>query len=122
MAQRLCRRLCTCKLPDDTPRDILIKEGFKVEEVDDPNFKIFKGNPDGCERCATLGYKGRVGIYQVMPLSDEMRRMIMQGCNAIDLADQARKEGINDLRMSGLLKVKNGFTSLDELNTVVNKD
>ncbi|MDD2816638.1 MAG: type IV-A pilus assembly ATPase PilB [Thiotrichaceae bacterium] len=122
MAQRLCRRLCTCKLPDDTPRDLLIQEGFKAEEVDDPNFKIFKGNPDGCERCATLGYKGRVGIYQVMPLSDEMRRMIMQGGNAIDLADQARKEGINDLRMSGLLKVKNGFTSLDELNTVVNKD
>lgn len=122
MAQRLCRRLCSCKLPDDTPKDLLLKEGFKAEDVNDPNFKIFKGNPDGCEKCSFLGYKGRVGIYQVMPLSDEMRRMIMQGCNAIDLADQARKEGINDLRMSGLLKVKNGFTSLDELNTVVNKD
>lgn len=122
MAQRLCRRLCSCKLPDDTPKDLLLKEGFKQEEVDDPNFKIFKGNPDGCEKCSFLGYKGRVGIYQVMPLSDEMRRMIMQGCNAIDLADQARREGINDLRASGLLKVKNGFTSIDELNSVVNKE
>jgi type IV pilus assembly protein PilB len=122
MAQRLCRRLCNCKVPDDTPKEELLKEGFSAEDLSDPNLKIYKANPSGCERCNASGYKGRVGIYQVMPLSEEMRRLIMKGGNAIDLADQARREGINDLRASGLLKVRHGMTSIDELNAVVNKE
>jgi type IV pilus assembly protein PilB len=71
----------------------------------------------GCDRCND-GYKGRVGIYQVMPLSEEMRRLIMENRNAMELADQARREGIRDIRQSALLKVKNGITSLEEINRV----
>jgi type IV pilus assembly protein PilB len=73
--------------------------------------------PVGCDQCNS-GYKGRVGIYQVMPISDEMRRIIMEGGNSIQLADQAQKEGVNDLRQSGLVKVRNGLTSLEEVNRV----
>ncbi|WP_455220075.1 ATPase, T2SS/T4P/T4SS family, partial [Kaarinaea lacus] len=72
---------------------------------------------DGCEQC-NGGYKGRVGVYQVMPISDSMRRIIMEGGNAIQLADQAQKEGINDLRQSGLVKIRAGLTSLEEINRV----
>ncbi|HIA09439.1 MAG TPA: type IV-A pilus assembly ATPase PilB, partial [Chromatiaceae bacterium] len=71
----------------------------------------------GCDHCAG-GYKGRVGIYQVMPITEEMGRIIMRGGNSMDLADQARKDGVNDLRRSGLNKAKQGFTSLEEINRV----
>jgi type IV pilus assembly protein PilB len=114
IAQRLARRLCSnCKIPADIPKEALLEEGFTEEEI--PSLKIYK--PVGCDQC-DKGYKGRVGIYQVMPVSDEMARIIMQEGNAIDLADQAQKEGINDLRQSGLLKVKQGVTSLEEVNRV----
>jgi type IV pilus assembly protein PilB len=114
IAQRLARRLCNnCKKPADIPKEALFEEGFKEEEL--AGLKVYK--PVGCDQC-DKGYKGRVGIYQVMPVSDEMSRIIMQGGNAIDLADQAQKEGINDLRQSGLLKVKQGVTSLEEVNRV----
>ncbi len=122
MAQRLCRRLCTCKieLQPRPPDNILLQEGFKKEDLD--GLKLYTKNPFGCERCNKLGYKGRVGIYQVMPMSAAMKRLIMGGSNAIGLADQAAKEGINDLRKSGLKKIRDGFTSLEEVNRVVNKE
>jgi type IV pilus assembly protein PilB len=75
----------------------------------------------GCEACKGSGYKGRVGIYQVMPISDEINRIIMKNGNAIDIADQAKREGVSDLRQSGLNKVKQGFTSLEEVEAVTNE-
>ena len=114
-AQRLARRLCQhCKREIQIPREALLAEGFTEAEVD-TGFTLFE--PVGCDRCND-GYKGRVGIYQVMPVSEAMRRLIMEGRNAIELADQAAKEGIPDLRRSGLKKVKDGITSLREVNRV----
>jgi len=114
IAQRLARRLCnSCKKPAEIPEEALLAEGFKKEDL--PGLKIYKAV--GCDQCDG-GYKGRVGIYQVMPISDEMSRIIMAEGNAIQLADQARKEGINDLRQSGLIKVKQGITSLEDVNRV----
>lgn len=116
IAQRLARRLCPhCKQPHDVPHETLIDEGFSPDEVAD--IKLYKANPQGCNKCSS-GYKGRLGIYQVMPVSEEMGRLIMAGGNAMDLAEQAEKEGIDDLRTSGIRKVRNGITSLDELNRV----
>jgi len=114
IAQRLARRLCpNCKTVKDIPHQTLIEEGFAPEVV--KTLKIY--GPVGCDQC-NGGYKGRVGIYQVMPISDTMRRIIMEGGNSIQLADQAQKEGINDLRQSGLVKVAAGLTSLEEVNRV----
>jgi type IV pilus assembly protein PilB len=114
IAQRLARRLCShCKTVDDVPREVLLQTGFTEAEL--PGIKIYK--PVGCEQC-TGGYKGRVGIYQVMRLSEDMQKIIMKGGNAIDLAEQARREGIPDLRQSGLKKVKAGLLGLEELNRV----
>jgi type IV pilus assembly protein PilB len=76
--------------------------------------------PAGCDVCKNTGYKGRVGIYQVMPISDEINRIIMKNGDAIDIADQAQREGVRDLRQSGLLKVKQGLTSLEEVEAVTN--
>jgi type IV pilus assembly protein PilB len=114
IAQRLARRLCNnCKKPVEVPRQALLEEGFKEDEVD--SLKLF--GPVGCDQCAE-GYKGRVGIYQVMPVSEAMGRIIMENGNSMQLADQAKKEGIADLRDSGLKKVRDGVTSLDEINRV----
>ena len=116
IAQRLARRLCNnCKKEETLPADVLLEEGFTQEQVDE-GVSVYK--PVGCESC-TEGYKGRVGVYQVMPISDAMGRIIMEGGNAIDLADQAREEGIADLLTSGLKKVAAGFTSLEEVNRVI---
>lgn len=115
IAQRLGRRLCEdCKTLDDLPQEVLVSEGFTKEDLAE-GFKIYKA--EGCDKC-TGGYKGRVGIYQVMPVSEEMGRLIMSGANSIDLADQARKEGIDDLRRSALKKVMQGLLSLEEANRV----
>jgi type IV pilus assembly protein PilB len=114
IAQRLARRLCNnCKKPVDIPKPALLEEGFKEQDLD--NLQLF--GPVGCDQCAE-GYKGRVGIYQVMPVSEAMGRIIMENGNAMQLADQARKEGIADLRASGLKKVRDGVTSLEEINRV----
>ncbi|MGB5605188.1 MAG: ATPase, T2SS/T4P/T4SS family, partial [Gammaproteobacteria bacterium] len=114
MAQRLARRLCNkCKHELDIPRDALLKSGFREDQLAD--LKIF--GPVGCDSC-TSGYKGRVGIYQVMPVSEEMGRLIMEGGNSMQLALQAQSEGVADLRMSGLKKVADGITSLDEIDRV----
>ena len=117
-AQRLARRLCSCKKPEDIPVEALVDAGFADHELDG-RWRPF--GPTGCERCKGSGYKGRVGVYQVMPISDEMRRLIMRGGNALEIADQARLEGIRDLRQSGLLKVKQGVTSLEEVMAVTNE-
>jgi type IV pilus assembly protein PilB len=114
IAQRLARRLCgECKAEADIPREALLQAGFKEDELD--KLKIFE--PVGCDKC-THGYKGRVGIYEVMPVSKEIGRIIMRGGNAIEIADQARIEGVNNIRESGLEKVRQGLTSLAEINRV----
>ena len=115
MAQRLVRRLCRkCRKPDKIPRKALLEEGFTAAEIE-AGLLLYK--PVGCEHCHQ-GYRGRIGIYQVMPFSDTMGRLVMEGGNAIQLAEQARTEGILDLRQSGLRKVKAGITSLEEVNRV----
>src|SRR5580700_1758309 len=115
IAQRLARRLCSnCKQPLDVPAEALRKEGFQESDIA-TGIKIF--GPKGCSSC-TDGYKGRVGLYQVMEVSGEIGRIIMTGGNAIDINDQATKEGVWDLRRSGLEKVKAGMTSLEEINSV----
>ncbi len=114
MAQRLARRLCeNCKVPDELPREVLLDEGFTEQEL--PGMKLFKAT--GCDRC-TKGYKGRVGIFQVMPVSEEIGRLIMEGGNSLQLAEQAAREGVKDLRQSGLVKVRQGVTSLEEINRI----
>jgi type IV pilus assembly protein PilB len=114
IAQRLGRRLCShCKSLDNLPNDVLLEEGFSEEDL--KGLKIYKAV--GCDQC-TGGYKGRVGIYQVMTISEEMGRLIMGGSNSLDLADQARKEGIPDLRQSALKKIKAGLISLEEANRI----
>ncbi|MDA8224443.1 MAG: type IV-A pilus assembly ATPase PilB [Betaproteobacteria bacterium] len=117
-AQRLARRLCQCKQPVDIPHEALLRAGFDKSELDG-SWQAY--HAVGCELCKNTGYKGRVGIYQVMPISDAMTRIIMSNGNAIDIADQARREGVNDLRRSGLNKVKAGLTSLEEVESVTNE-
>jgi type IV pilus assembly protein PilB len=115
IAQRLARRLCThCKRPVDKPKDLLLKEGFTEADIAH-GVKLFEAV--GCSQC-NEGYKGRTGIYQVMPISDAMKRIIMENANAIQIADQARNEGIPDIRQSALRKVRDGITSLEEINSV----
>jgi type IV pilus assembly protein PilB len=116
IAQRLARKLCpACRRPDAIPREELLKEGFTPEQVDAPGFTLYKAA--GCDKC-NEGYKGRTGIYQVMPVSDAISRIIMEGGNAIQIADQARAEGIADLRQSALQKVRDGVIDLTEANRV----
>lgn len=117
-AQRLARRLCTCKQPVDIPVEALLQAGFKAEELDG-SWQPF--GPVGCERCNGTGYKGRVGIYQVMPISEEIAHIIMTNGNSIDIAEQARAEGVKDLRESGLIKVRQGVTSLEEVLATTNE-
>jgi type IV pilus assembly protein PilB len=117
-AQRLARRLCSCKQPMDIPVEALLEAGFTEEELDG-SWQPY--GPVGCERCKDSGYKGRVGIYQVMPISDEIAHIIMTNGNSIDIAQQARRDGVRDLRQSGLLKVKQGVTSLAEVLACTNE-
>ncbi len=115
IAQRLARRLCNnCKEKVDIPRAALEEEGFTTEQIDSKP-ELFKAV--GCDQCSD-GYKGRVGIYQVLPISEEIGRIIMNNGTAIDIADQAIKEGIDDLRKSAIKKVVAGLTSLEEINRV----
>ncbi|GGP21469.1 type IV-A pilus assembly ATPase PilB [Silvimonas iriomotensis] len=118
-AQRLGRRLCSsCKQPADIPHEALLDAGFTEADLDG-SWTPYK--PVGCDICKGTGYKGRVGIYQVMPISDEMNRIIMKNGTAIDIADQAQREGVRDLRRSGLIKVKLGVTSLEEIMAITNE-
>ena len=111
-AQRLARRLCpVCKAPADIPRETLIEAGFSEDDVDG-SWTPYR--PVGCAAC-TNGYKGRVGIYQVMPITEEIQRIILRDGSALEIAAQAQSEGVNSLRQSGLYKVKLGMTSLEEV-------
>ena len=119
-AQRLARRLCQhCKTAIDVPQEALLGVGFQEEELDG-SWQLYGPNENGCERC-NHGYKGRVGIYQVMPITEEMSRIILRNGTVHDLADQAKIEGVRDLRQSGLLKVKQGLTSIAEVEAVTNE-
>ncbi|NIB40042.1 type IV-A pilus assembly ATPase PilB [Pseudomaricurvus alkylphenolicus] len=117
IAQRLARRLCTqCKKPaDDIPDDILSAEGFDNIGMDREELQLF--HPVGCDGC-TNGYKGRVGVYEVVRITSSISRIIMEGGNAIEIADAAREEGFNNLRISALRKAAQGLTSLEEANRV----
>ena len=117
-AQRLARRLCACKKPVSIPVEALIQAGFHEHEIDG-SWQLY--GPNGCDKCKGSGYKGRVGIYQVMPVSEEIQRIIMTNGNSLDIAEQAQREGVQDLRQSGLLKVKQGVTSLEEVLATTNE-
>ncbi len=117
-AQRLARRLCSCKKAMDIPVQALVEAGFEPEALDGGWQPM---GPVGCERCKGSGYKGRVGIYQVMPISEEIARIIMTGGNSMDIAAQSRREGVLDLRQSGLRKVRQGITSLEEVLASTNE-
>ncbi|GIX22921.1 MAG: type IV-A pilus assembly ATPase PilB [Caldimonas sp.] len=117
-AQRLARRLCeNCKQPANYPREAMFKAGFKEEELDG-SWKPYRAV--GCSSCNN-GYKGRVGIYQVMPISEEIQRIILADGSALDIAAQAQKEGVRDLRQAGLYKVRLGVTTLEEVISVTNE-
>ena len=117
-AQRLARRLCPqCKKPADIPPEALIRAGFVSEDLDG-SWQPYA--PIGCDHCKGTGYRGRVGVYEVMPISDDMRQLIMRNGNAIDIKHQAAAEGLRTLRQSGLLKVKVGVTSLEEIEACTN--
>jgi type IV pilus assembly protein PilB len=111
-AQRLARRLCSCKQPTEIPEEALLEAGFTEEELDGSWVPY---RPVGCERCNGSGYKGRVGIYQVMPISEAIEKIILSHGTALEIEAQARREGIRTLRESGLVKVRQGFTSLEEV-------
>ena len=114
IAQRLVRRLCThCKKPVQIPKGALIEEGFNADEIDD----LTLYTAVGCDKC-TEGYKGRVGIYEVVKITDKLSHIIMEEGNALEIAEVAKQEGFNNLRASGLLKAKHGLTSLEEVNRV----
>jgi type IV pilus assembly protein PilB len=115
IAQRLARKLCAnCKEVVDVPAEALLKEGFTQTDIES-GITVFSAK--GCTQC-TNGYKGRLGIYQVMQVSETIGRIIMEGGNAMQIATQAKQEGVSDLRTSGLKKVKDGITSLEEINRV----
>lgn len=117
-AQRLARKLCeTCKTPADYPREAMLRAGFKDTDLDG-SWKPFRAV--GCSACSN-GYKGRVGIYQVMPISEEIQRIILAEGTAMDIAAQSQREGVRDLRQSGLIKVRNGHTTLEEVISVTNE-
>jgi type IV pilus assembly protein PilB len=114
MAQRLGRKLCDrCKEEEELPTDLLIKEGFKPEDAE--GLKTYKAV--GCDYCVN-GYKGRVGIFQVMPISEQMENLIIQGGSTKDLEKQSANEGVLTLRESGLEKIKAGITSIEEINRI----
>jgi type IV pilus assembly protein PilB len=117
-AQRLARRLCTnCRKSTEIPAEALVEAGFKPSDLDG-SWKPYK--PVGCSMC-NMGYKGRVGIYQVMPITEAIQRIILRDGSALDIAEQSEKEGVRSLRQAGLAKVKQGLTSLEEVLAVTNE-
>ncbi len=117
-AQRLARRLCeNCKIPADYPREAMLRAGYAPEDLDGA-WRPFRAV--GCSACNS-GYKGRVGLYQVMPITDAIQRIILSEGTAMDIAGQARLEGVRDLRQSGLIKVRSGLTTLEEVIAVTNQ-
>ncbi|MDI1300152.1 type IV-A pilus assembly ATPase PilB [Methylotenera sp.] len=119
-AQRLARRLCkNCKVPLDIPKEALFGVGFTEDDFKE-EWQLYGPKEGGCELCNN-GYKGRVGIYQVMPITDAISRIIMKSGTAHDIADQAKLEGVKDLRQSGLIKVMQGLTSIEEVEACTNE-
>jgi type IV pilus assembly protein PilB len=117
-AQRLARRLCTvCRTPTEVPRQALLDAGFKASQLDG-SWKPY--HPVGCSACNN-GYKGRVGIYQVMPITEEIQKIILRDGTSLDIAKQSEAEGVRSLRQSGLRKVMQGLTSLEEVLAVTNE-
>jgi len=117
-AQRLARRLCgVCKKALDIPEKALLEAGFKPEELDG-SWKPY--HPVGCNACNN-GYKGRVGLYQVMPITEEIQRIILRDGSALEIGEQAAREGVKTMREAGLQKVKAGLTSLEEVLAVSNE-
>jgi type IV pilus assembly protein PilB len=117
-AQRLTRRLCeVCKVQADYPREAMLKAGYTENELDG-TWRPYRAV--GCSACSN-GYRGRVGIYQVMPISEEIQRIILSEGTAMDIADQATRDGVRDLRQSGLVKVRAGFTTLEEVIAATNE-
>lgn len=117
IAQRLARRLCEhCKIPSDIPEPALLEEGFTSDQI--PQLQLFEANHEGCNKC-NRGYKGRVGIYEMMQMSPEIAECIMDNGNSIDIMRTAEQQGFRTLRKSGLLKVAAGVTSLEEMNRVI---
>lgn len=117
IAQRLARRLCSeCKIPaDDITNEVLTEEGFDDIGIDRKDFQLF--HPKGCDKCNN-GYKGRVGIYEVVRITPQISRIIMSGGSAIDIADAAKEAGFFNLRVAALRKAATGLTSLEEANRV----
>jgi type IV pilus assembly protein PilB len=111
-AQRLARRLCNCKAETTIDEEAMFAAGFKEDDLDG-SWKAYR--PVGCDRCGGSGFKGRVGIYQVMPITEEIQRIILSGGNAMEIAAQAKREGVSDLRSSGLRKVRQGLTTIEEV-------
>jgi len=111
-AQRLARRLCSCKQPADLSKDALLAAGYSEADLDG-SWVPYK--PVGCDRCKGTGYKGRVGIYEVMPITEEIQRIILRGGSSLEIAQQAQREGVKNLRQSGLLKARQGVTSVEEV-------
>ena len=119
VAQRLARKLCLqCRQPEDIPPEALLRAGFGEQDLDG-SWQPF--GPVGCDHCKGTGYKGRTGVYEVMPISDDMRQLIMREGNSLEIAELAAREGMRNLRQSGLLKVKAGITSLEEIEAVTNE-
>lgn len=122
-AQRLARRLCPhCKEVSDVPQDVLLAEGMDVSDLDGYKTKWHVYRPVGCSECGDKGYKGRVGIYQVMPITEEIRKIILREGTDIEIAEESRKNGVYGLREAGLKKVKEGITSLEEVLATTNLD
>jgi type IV pilus assembly protein PilB len=112
VAQRLVRRICTfCKEPTEAPPAGLVSAGFSEHEA--RTLKLFKGR--GCERCSSTGYKGRLGLYEVLEVDDEMREMILSGGSSFELRQKAVQAGMMTLRMSGLQKIRDGVTTVEEV-------
>ncbi len=119
IAQRLARRLCSqCKETVDVPKQSLLELGFTEDDLNTPEFQIYQ--PVGCAECRE-GYKGRVGIYEVMKVTPEISRIIMEDGNALQIAEASNQAGFNNLRRSGLIKVMQGVTSLQEVNRVTSE-
>jgi len=117
-AQRLARKLCeNCKTPAEYPREAMLKAGFAETDLDG-GWKPYRAV--GCSSCSN-GYRGRVGIYQVMPITEEIQRIILSEGTAMDIDEQAKRDGVRDLRQSGLIKVRAGVTTLEEVISVTNE-
>jgi type IV pilus assembly protein PilB len=117
-AQRLARKLCeTCKTQADYPREAMLKAGYSEADLDG-TWRPYRAV--GCSACSN-GYKGRVGIYQVMPITEDIQRIILSQGTSMDIASQAQREGVRDLRQSGLIKVRSGVTTLEEVISVTNE-